>query len=144
MKIGKKLGLGIASSMMLIGLAATNTFAATGNTTDKNYYGEFDRSVLLPPEMDLDVVDWKYNDSSVYQKNEFIGNDYKMKLNVFSTYGNDSGGNYVWVSSGEHKNVPSVAYEKHGACEVSLHAELSTASLVHVATKGVWSPDSRK
>ncbi|WQP46431.1 hypothetical protein U0534_11525 [Bacillus atrophaeus] len=49
------------------------------------------------------------------------------------------------MTSGQHKNIPNVAYEKNGKTSVRVAGEVrGTSNAVVISAKGVWSPDSHR
>ncbi|KXZ13010.1 hypothetical protein P4T89_10335 [Bacillus nakamurai] len=144
MKFKKILTYSFGAIVLLSGLITTNALAK-GDTKDTSYYLEMPKGLHFNAYTGSRT---KYNDSSVYQKNSWIGKDRKIRLWIVNKdYEDVSGGRYVDVSSGQHKNVPNVANEKnHGkAIGVRIAGEVQGApNTVVIAAKGVWSPDSRR
>ncbi|QOQ54912.1 hypothetical protein [Bacillus amyloliquefaciens] len=144
MKFKKVLTYSFGTIVLLSGLVTTNALAK-GDTKDTGYYLEMPKGFGANNYTGSRT---KYNDSSVYQKNSWIGRDRKLNLWIVNKDKKDvSGGRYVVVSSGQHKNIPNVAIEKnHGkALGIRIAGEVQgPPNAVVIAAKGVWSPDSRR
>jgi hypothetical protein len=126
--------------LILTGLFSTNVFAK-GNTKNTGYYLEFPKGYQINRYTGNRL---KKNDSSVYQKNSWIGNKKTMRMWVVTSDKKDvSGGHYILVKSGQKKYIPNIAYERHGKSKIRLAAEIKRGNIVRIGAKGVWSPDSK-
>ncbi|AUZ28327.1 hypothetical protein BHT94_15070 [Bacillus licheniformis] len=133
----------LGTMVLLSGLITTNALAK-GDTKDSNYYLEMPKGYHVNAYTSART---KYNDSSVYQKNSWIGKSRTLRLWIVDKDKEDtiSGGHYVDITSGQHKNIPSAAYEKRGKTSVRIAGEVrGTPNAVVISAKGVWSPDSSR
>lgn len=130
----------IVGTLVLM-LSVTSFASASGNTSNSTYYFTFP---LLGGGNELTSSRAKENNSSIYQKNDWIGNNHHVSMwAVSSENANDlSGGHYVDVAPGEHKDIPNVVYED-GYRYCKINAMLVGMSVATIAAEGEWSPDSR-
>lgn len=134
----------LGAMVLLSGFIATNALAK-GDTKDSNYYLEMPKGYHVNAYTSART---KYNDSSVYQKNSWIGKDRTLRLWIVDKDKKDtiSGGHYVDITSGQHKNIPSVAYEKRGKTSVRIAGKseaLQTLLLFRQKEYGVPIVDDR-
>ncbi|WP_244956510.1 DUF2712 domain-containing protein [Bacillus mojavensis] len=132
----------LGTMVLLSGLITTNVLAK-GDTKDSSYYLQMPKGYHVNAYTPART---KYNDSSVYQKNSWIGKDRTLRLWVVGKDKTDlSGGHYIDITSGQKKNIPNVAYENKGKTPVRIAGEVrGTPNAVVISAKGVWSPDSRR
>ncbi|MBJ7895071.1 hypothetical protein C6370_09610 [Bacillus atrophaeus] len=142
MKMKSVFTYSLGTMVLLSGLIATNALAK-GDTKDSGYYLQMPKGYHVNAYTSART---KYNDSSVYQKNSWIGKSRTLRLWVVDKDKKDlSGGLYIDITSGQKKNIPNVAYENKGKTSVRVAGEVrGTPNAVVIAAKGVWSPDSHR
>ncbi|PDY44066.1 DUF2712 domain-containing protein [Bacillus pseudomycoides] len=132
------LGFGIISACI-----GTNAYAQSLDTLDHDYNFKFPTGYHM--ERETGAL-YKSNDSSVYQNNYSISGGKVMYAWIInSETGKDlstKGEPYTTITSGEHKNIPNLAYER-GAHLIKMKANTNGYNSSVIYSNGVWSSDSR-